>query len=322
MTDGNRDAGKQGGTGSGLFTTLTTLINRNRVGELLVIKGILTPSQLRHGLTLQKNGGEVLGRVLVRNKMVKRRDLYAVLAQQSMLRCMIGAMTFCLLLTGGGGKARAGSIRDIPQQIQLASVTPAAFAQPFTRAPLFGTTEKASTNIDPFTKWSGMFRRLDAAMSDSSSQRVVSEWKQNLESMRGLPLEQMAARVNDLANSQDYINDSRNWGTSDYWATPVEFLTRGGDCEDFAIAKYVSLRALGVPENRLRITILQDMQKNIPHAVLAVYTDNDVLILDNQIKSVRSSSSISHYKPIFSINRTAWWLHSKGDPRTIVASAE
>jgi predicted transglutaminase-like cysteine proteinase len=309
--------------GNGLFTTLTTLINRNRLGEMLVVKGVLTPAQLRQGLALQKDGGEVLGRVLVRHKLVKRRDLYSALVQQSMLRCMIGAATFCLLLAGAGVKnARAGSIRDIPQQIQITSVTPAAFAQPFSRAPLFGTTEKASTNIDPFTKWSGMFRRLDAAIADPGNQRVVTEWKQNLESMRGLPLEEMAERVNDLANKQAYINDSRNWGTSDYWETPVEFFNRGGDCEDFAIAKYISLRALGVPESRLRITILQDMQKNIPHAVLAVYTDDDVLILDNQIKSVRSSSSIGHYKPIFSINRTAWWLHTKGDPRTIVASAE
>ena len=128
--------------------------------------------------------------------------------------------------------------------------------------------------------------------------------------MRGLPLESQVRRVNDLMNSVQYISDKRNWGRSDYWATPVEFITRGGDCEDFAIAKYAALRALGVPDSKMRVLILKDMQKNIPHAVLIVYTNEGPMILDNQIKTVRADNSIHHYKPIYSINRTSWWLHT------------
>lgn len=314
-------AGEQESKGGGLFRGLKTLFDRNRLGELLVSRGVLTPQQLRQALALQKGEADQLGRVLVRNGLIRRRDLYTALTQQVAMRCLVGTAAFFLTFAAPGIKpANAGVSKDIPAQIKLASTANSAFAPPPHYAALFGASEQASTNLDAFTKWTGMFRRFEAAMNDAQGQKIVREWKENLESMQGLSLEAMARSVNDLINRTEYINDSRNWGKSDYWQTPVEFFTRGGDCEDFAIAKYASLRALGVPEDRLRITILQDTQKGIPHAVLALYTDDDVLILDNQIKNVRSSSSIGHYKPIFSINRHAWWLHTKGGS-TIVASA-
>lgn len=307
---------------SGMLTKLKVLFEKNRLGELLVLKGLLTPHELRQALAYQKIDGTHLGRLLVQRRMVSRRDLYGALTQQFTIRCLTWLATIFLLFSSMGVKsARAGSIRDVPAQISLASAANSAFAPVGHYAPLFGTSEKASTNLGPFTKWSGMFTRFERAIHETHGQGIIKQWQDNLDDMQGLPLEDMARRVNDLINKQDYIVDSRNWGQSDYWATPIEFFSRGGDCEDFAIAKYTSLRALGVPEDRLRITILQDEQKDIPHAVLAVYTDDDVLILDNQIKSVRSSSSIDHYRPIFSINRNAWWLHTapKG---TVLASAQ
>jgi predicted transglutaminase-like cysteine proteinase len=138
--------------------------------------------------------------------------------------------------------------------------------------------------------------------------------------MKGRSMKSMAEGVNRLVNQKKYIIDKRNWGKSDYWATPVEFLQRGGDCEDFAIAKYTALRSLGFPEERLRVAIVQDTVKDIPHAVLVVYTDEGAFILDNQIKSLVDAEVKGRYKPIFSINRQAWWLH-KSPSKTIVASA-
>ena len=146
------------------------------------------------------------------------------------------------------------------------------------------------------------------------------KWKSEIEKYKGMPLRTMAAKVNTFINKTPYITDSKNWGKSDYWATPVEFFTRGGDCEDFAIAKYVSLRALGVPENRMRIAIVQDTVKNIPHAILVVYTNSGAMILDNQSTVMKSADTVKRYKPIFSINRTAWWVH-KAPTTTLVASA-
>ena len=238
-----------------------------------------------------------------------------------MLRCLIGFAAFFLMFAAQGTKtARAATLQDVPASIKLTDTANSAFMPASQHASLFGAGEKESTNIEPFTKWSDMFRRLQNATSDPSARPILAQWKENLESIRGLPLMEMATKVNNMINSHPYIEDTINWHKSDYWETPVEFLTRGGDCEDFAIAKYVSLRALGVPEDRLRITVLQDVKKGIPHAVLALYTDDDVVILDNQIKTIRSSEDIGHYKPIFSINRTAWWLHTDS-ASTLVASA-
>jgi len=111
------------------------------------------------------------------------------------------------------------------------------------------------------------------------------------------------------------VTDSSNWGRKDYWATPGEFLTRFGDCEDYAIVKYLSLRALGIPDKNLRVVAVKDLNLKTGHAVLMViFKDkktkkNRYLVLDNQIKQVVDSRKIRHYQPVFSINRTSWWRH-------------
>jgi predicted transglutaminase-like cysteine proteinase len=76
---------------------------------------------------------------------------------------------------------------------------------------------------------------------------------------------------------------------------------------------------LGVPEERLRVAIVHDNLKNIAHAILIVYTDGGAIILDNQEKSVLDGQRAGRYRPIYSINRTAWWLHT-ADIETRVAS--
>ena len=73
-----------------------------------------------------------------------------------------------------------------------------------------------------------------------------------------------------------------------------------------------------MPESRLRVAIVQDERKDIPHAILIVYAENGPVILDNQIDDVRSADSIYHYRPIFSINSDSWWLHTREE--TVLAS--
>jgi predicted transglutaminase-like cysteine proteinase len=130
----------------------------------------------------------------------------------------------------------------------------------------------------------------------------------------------MVQKVNELVNRQPYLEDIDNWKKSDYWANPVEFFERGGDCEDFAIAKYTALRLLGVPEERLRLAIVHDKIKDIPHAILIVYSDDGPLVMDNQVSKVKRADKVNRYKPIFSINRHSWWLHTVNKP-TIIATA-
>lgn len=303
------------------MTRFKAHIQRNRLGELLVMTGLLTTGELRYALARQRATGDHLGRILLHERMVSRQELYRTLAQQWTLRAMAAATTVIIACAAFSAKqARASSIRDIPAQMSLAAAANTAFA-PISHYPdLFGADERRSGNLSAFTKWTSMFKRFEASMQTSTGQQVINEWQSGIEAYAGLPLEQMAARVNDFVNRTRYVSDMANWGVSDHWATPIEFFQRGGDCEDFAIAKYASLRALGVPEERLRIAVVQDLEKNIPHAILIVYTDNGAMMLDNQIREARYTHQVNRYKPIFSINRYAWWLHN-APSHTVMAAA-
>jgi predicted transglutaminase-like cysteine proteinase len=88
-------------------------------------------------------------------------------------------------------------------------------------------------------------------------------------------------------------------------------MKRGGDCDDYSIAKYISLKRLGVPESNMRIIILQDNNLGgIMHAVLEVKVGGKPYLLDNQAKAVTAEEDIFHYRPIYAINRTAWWTYN------------
>jgi predicted transglutaminase-like cysteine proteinase len=298
-------------------------MHKNRLGELLVLDGFISHQELNYALALAKSSGQPLGRVLTDNRFVERDVIRQTLVEQFMLRFMMAVLTIFVSfagLAGGVKTARAASIKDVPARVAFQQA--AAFAPVGQYPKLFGSTEKQSSSLTAFTKWTSMFDRFDAALNTPGGQQSMNGFKAQIEFLRGLPMNKIVEGVNEIVNRVPYINDSNIYGQSDYWATPVEFLKNGGDCEDFAITKYVALRALGIPEERMRILILQDMQKNVPHAILVVYTDNGPVLLDNQIKSVTSADRVSHYKPIFSINRDGWWLHTKPKGNvTVVASA-
>lgn len=200
----------------------------------------------------------------------------------------------------------------------------AAMANPFAaqaemapQIPLFGASEVRSANLGPFTKWTGMLQRFEEERKISSEPceptRLVrcfaKEWSAFLEPLRNQSLTAKLDAVNRRMNFAPYITDPRNWGVPDYWATPAQFFRKDGDCEDYAIAKYLSLRALGVASEQLRIVIVDDLNLGVPHAVLAVLDGGAAYILDNQIQQVVPMQAIHHYRPIYSINEESWWLH-------------
>lgn len=112
-------------------------------------------------------------------------------------------------------------------------------------------------------------------------------------------------------NKVRYYTDARHWGVPDYWATPVETLaSEGADCEDYAIGKYFSLKALGVPVQNLRITYVRALRWNEAHMVLAYYPtpDADPYILDNLSRSVSRASERTDLVPVYSFNDEDLWL--------------
>lgn len=308
---------------SGFLGHIKTLFDHNRLGDLLVLKGYISQYDLEQILKLQKSSKEPLGHLVVESGYISRFQLFNLLAGQKVLRLSAAVFLYSASLTAISKKSYAAGIKDVPARIMLASLD-STYDDLREYPSLFGSKEKRSTSLKAFTKWSDMFERFDKDLNSVHGQKMIQSLKKELEHIKSGSVYGMAKQVNALMNKKKYIVDNKNWGKSDYWATPIEFMARGGDCEDFAIAKYSALRALGVPENRMRILILQDQKKNIPHAVLTVYTEKGPMILDNQIKTMTATDKISHYKPIYSINRTAWWLHTtpKKDMPTIVASAQ
>jgi predicted transglutaminase-like cysteine proteinase len=307
----------------GVLTGMKIRLHKNRLGELLVLDGFISTDELQQALVVSKQTGKTLGRVLVDDDILDSAVIRQTLVEQFMLRFMMAVLTLFISLIGmgsGSKQARAGSIKDVPARVAFQQA--AAYAPMGHYPKIFGSSEKQSRSLSAFTKWTDMFDRFDAALNTNNGQKTMTEFKSQIDFLRGLPMNKMVSGVNDIVNRIPYINDSNIYGKTDHWATPMEFINNGGDCEDFAITKYVALRALGIPEERMRILVLQDLQKNIPHAVLVVYTDNGPVLLDNQIKTVTHVERVSHYKPIFSINRDSWWLHTK--PKTdvtVVASS-
>lgn len=118
--------------------------------------------------------------------------------------------------------------------------------------------------------------------------------------------------VNTFWNTWPYKEDIVNWQQQDYWENPAQFLKKSGDCEDYSIIKYFTLKELGVPPEAMRIVVVRDTVRNFAHAVLAVYSDGDAFILDNLSNAVLSHARLRQYLPQYSVNEFSRWAHLKG----------
>ena len=177
---------------------------------------------------------------------------------------------------------------------------------------IFGSIELFSAKTKRFPKWLGMLDRFAGGQKPCESPTCTSKgWNEFIANLQGEDLPTQLKEVNRAFNAHRYILDINNWGEEDYWATPYQFLKKHGDCEDYAISKYFTLKALGVPVEDMRVVALQDLNLNLGHAVLVVYVGDQPMMLDNQIASVVPANSVRHYNPVFSINEAGWWLHRR-----------
>lgn len=181
---------------------------------------------------------------------------------------------------------------------------------------LFGYDENSQVSLTDLPHWLSVIARHltgDNPENEDSlkagGRDTLLKWREFLDGISKLPPRKQLAAVNDYANDRKYILDITNYGMEDYWAIVREFLYNNGDCEDYAITKFFSLRLLGFKSSDLRLVILQDLNLSTPHAVLAVLLDKEILILDNQTREVISHDQIVHYIPLYSLNEKKWWLH-------------
>jgi predicted transglutaminase-like cysteine proteinase len=97
-------------------------------------------------------------------------------------------------------------------------------------------------------------------------------------------------------------SDFVQWGVADRWSSPLEtFTTRHGDCEDYAIAKYVALLAAGVPPEDVKFAVVRNSDFSENHAVVAVRLDSAWVILDNRGLALVPDRKIWRETPVFEI---------------------
>jgi len=216
--------------------------------------------------------------------------------------------------------------RGLKYSLAVAGVTmacvavsvPQAHAAAEAKPSFFNSKETKSTNLKPFKKWTGAIERFskdynEQKKGDCKEKKMnkchYKKWMGYLAKLKGKGQLEIVQAINERMNKAKYITDPNNWGKKDYWATPGEFMAKFGDCEDYAIIKFLSLRMLGFKEEQLRVVAVKDLNLKVGHAILVVFVEGKTLVLDNQIKQVIDAKKVRHYQPVFSISLKSWWRH-------------
>lgn len=147
---------------------------------------------------------------------------------------------------------------------------------------------------------------------------LLERWNQLVIAERQHPTEQQVRKVNQFFNHNlNYTEDLLLWKKSDYWATPLETLgVRAGDCEDYTIAKYLTLLRMGVPTEKLRLIYVRAQiggtQSKVfqAHMVLGYYAQPDAipLILDSLVNTIEPANKRPDLHPVFSFNSEGLWV--------------
>ncbi|GEN28878.1 hypothetical protein HVA01_25240 [Halovibrio variabilis] len=169
-------------------------------------------------------------------------------------------------------------------------------------------------------------QRLRQSMQQQYGQAglsVLEEWFSLLQQLQNKDVQAQLRGVNDFFNRRiRWIDDIQVWGQEDYWATPLEAMGKGqGDCEDYSIAKYITLKQLGVTSRYLRMIYVRARigrsQITQAHMVLGYYSapDAEPLVLDNIVPSITPASQRTDLDPLFSFNSDGLWAGGSSESR-------
>ncbi len=208
-----------------------------------------------------------------------------------------------------------------PNAVRLAALTPSNLATdaqpPQKEAPAVG---KEPFGLFTFRAPEGMlwhkWRGIEADMA--KEQTVLDRCREDTEScpsyaaqflrlIAAVKSKSGRARLDEANRAVNaaihYVSDFAQFGEADRWSAPLAtFATAKGDCEDYAIAKYVALREAGFPLDEMRLVLVRDRAVRQDHAVLAARLDDRWLILDNRRSELTADSDASSLTPLFAIN--------------------
>lgn len=150
-------------------------------------------------------------------------------------------------------------------------------------------------------------------------------WFKTMRKTQSLPEMEKLTKINSFFNLLKFVDDIKLWGEKNYWATPLEFIgANGGDCEDFAISKYFTLLEVGVPDEKMRITMVKAVTLNQYHMVVAYYeTPSSIpLILDNIDGRIKPANQRTDLIPVYSFNGKQLWLNKEKGQGVLAGKSE
>ena len=176
-----------------------------------------------------------------------------------------------------------------------------------------------SLDYNPINISNKKLQDIKLKYGEQAVKRVIL-WDQLIEKNKNKPILIQLKNINNFFNKFPYKRDKELWGENDYWATPYEFLSlAAGDCEDYAIAKYFTLKKLGIPEENLRIIYVtyKNNKTNYEeaHMVLSylINENSTPIILDNINKKLLLANQRTDLTPVYSFNaKSLWQAQSKG----------
>ena len=163
-------------------------------------------------------------------------------------------------------------------------------------------------------------KTYDGAVKPDLGQKRLTDWYVLMRENRERSETEKLTLVNDFFNQLEFVDDLTHWRKDDYWATPQEMLVSGGgDCEDFATAKYFTLRQLNIPNEKLRLIYVKSLRLNQPHMVLGYYPEPaaNPLILDNLIKTIHFATERTDLLPVYSFNAQGVWVIKEYDSEPV-----
>ncbi len=233
------------------------------------------------------------------------------------------AALLALAVTTTGKPVFAGtsSWTDIPQADSALQTAPSIVQAPepgFAEG-LFGYHALAPVVTHSFPRWQKVIDRFaeqranPTQFCDAGRETTCAPmlWQHLIAELANLPFEERIERVNDFFNRVAYVTAESNWGDPSYWETPYEFLTHGGQCQDFAIAKYLALREFGVGEDAILFVVIHDAYNDVDHAITVVNLNGKPVALDNQLSALTQTADLAdRYSPYYSLNDAGWWFYA------------
>jgi len=202
---------------------------------------------------------------------------------------------------------------------------------------IWGSREKRKTKLKAMSRWVAVMQRycreskrlpgyctvpLSEAGYCLDLERNPCRYRSWFDFLETLPGKETMAQlqaINTVMNPPNhaYIEDLINWHKAEFWATPREFFLHDGDCEDFAIAKFLSIRLRELPVEGLRIFLVEDLnlsaatgsEGRVNHAVCVAYLHGRAWVLDNQAQRMMDARCVYQYRPVYSVDEEAWWRH-------------